>query len=79
MAILLRLNFLGTEGRSAFMREHAPDVYVLPNRPSFTGTKTDSIEYVWFVWPGARRRRSGKMQVLDVTAASVRLPPARAS
>lgn len=32
------------------MRSHTPDIYVLPNRPSFSGKGTDSIEYAWFVW-----------------------------
>lgn len=34
-ALLLRLDFLGSAKRSVFMREDAPNVYVLPNRPSF--------------------------------------------
>jgi len=50
VCMLLRLNFLGSKERSSFMRENTPDVYVLPNRPSFTGKGTDSIEYAWFVW-----------------------------
>jgi len=49
--MLLRLNFLGSLERSDYLREHMPDIYVLPNRPSFNGKgKTDSIEYAWFVW-----------------------------
>lgn len=35
VVFLLRVNFLGSEDRSDFMRTHAPDLYVLPNRPSF--------------------------------------------
>lgn len=50
ICMLLRLNFLGSAERSTFMRENTPDIYVLPNRPSFTGKGTDSIEYAWFVW-----------------------------
>lgn len=50
VCMLLRLNFLGSKERSSFMRENTPDVYVLPNRPSFTNKGTDSIEYAWFVW-----------------------------
>ena len=33
--LLLRLDFLASVKRSAFMREDTPNVYVLPNRPSF--------------------------------------------
>jgi len=49
--MLLRLNFLGSVERSDYLRDHMPDIYVLPNRPSFNDKgKTDSIEYAWFVW-----------------------------
>lgn len=56
VCMLLRIAFLATETRAAFMRENPPDVYVLPNRPSFTPDgKTDSADYAWFCWrPGAR-------------------------
>ncbi len=33
--LLLRLNFLGGAGRNAWLRKTRPDVYVLPERPSF--------------------------------------------
>ena len=70
VAMLLRLNFLSSESRSALMRVDAPDVYVLPNRPSFVASgQTDSIEYAWFVWPEERGRRSGRVQVLATTSA----------
>jgi hypothetical protein len=50
VAMLLRLNWLGSMKRAAFLRENQPSVYVLPRRPSFTGGGTDSCEYAWFVW-----------------------------
>ena len=63
VVMLLRLNFLASEERAAFMRASQPDVYVLPNRPSFFKKEvvsklgkhsmrdvTDSIEYAWFHW-----------------------------
>jgi len=34
-ALLLRLNFLGSEERAGWWEKHPADVYVLPNRPSF--------------------------------------------
>ncbi|MCY1031625.1 hypothetical protein OV207_09190 [Corallococcus sp. BB11-1] len=68
VAMLLRLNFLASNKRNTFMREHCPDVYVLPDRPSFTGKGTDSIEYAWFVWDSGARRQAGKIQVLPTTA-----------
>lgn len=73
VAMLLRLNFLGSGKRSEFMRMHCPDVYVLPDRPSFTGEGTDSIEYAWFFWGhGMATRRTGKVAVLDSTPTSER-------
>ncbi|WP_242333345.1 hypothetical protein [Anaeromyxobacter sp. SG66] len=65
VVMLLRLNYLASKSRWSFMSTHAPDVYVLPNRPSFTGGGTDSIEYAWFVW-GHDRRRRGTVQVLGL-------------
>ncbi len=51
VAFLLRLNFLGSQKRAAWLREQPPSVYVLPRRPSFTDdNKTDATEYAWFVW-----------------------------
>lgn len=68
VVMLLRLNFLASQGRAEFLRRNHPDVYVLPNRPSFTsGGKTDSIEYAWFVWKSGRRRAKGAIQVLAMT------------
>ena len=66
VALLLRLNFVGSAKRSDFLRRQMPDIYVLPNRPSFTGGKTDSIEYAWFVW-GPHRSHLGRIQVLKTT------------
>jgi len=34
-AFLLRLGFLASADRNEFMRDHTPDVYVLPNRPRY--------------------------------------------
>jgi len=67
LVFLLRLNFLGSAGRLKLWRDlGAPDVFVLPNRPSFTGWKTDSCEYAWFVFP-TQAREFGRIRVLDET------------
>jgi len=50
VVMLLRLSFLESQKRVAFHRKHPSAVYVLPKRPSFTGTGTDSCAYAWFVW-----------------------------
>lgn len=67
VVMLLRLNFLGSQKRAEFLREHTPDVYVLPRRPSFTGKGTDATEYAWFHWPaGGHSRSRGSIEVLEV-------------
>lgn len=57
--------------RASWLRKHAPDVYSLPKRPSFTGDgKTDMADYAWFVWPpGDRERRWGRVAMLDAPSA----------
>ena len=77
IVLLLRVNFLASEARHALMSEYAPDIYVLPNRPSFKGAgKTDATEYAWFVWnPSPRRREVGKLRMLGLTS----LPERRAA
>ena len=48
---LLRLSFLESQKREAFFgRVGVPDVFVLPERPSFTGEGTDSCAYAWMRW-----------------------------
>jgi len=54
VAMLLRINFLGSQKRASFWRQHPCAVYVLPKRPSFTNGGTDATEYAWFVWGEGR-------------------------
>lgn len=65
--VLQRVNYASSEKRCAFMREFPPEVYVLPNRPSFTGGGTDATEYAWFVWRQPFHRDFGTFQVLKPT------------
>lgn len=69
VVMLLRVNFLGSAKRSAFFRNEMPDIYVLPNRPSFTGKGTDATEYAWMVWTPESGRRTGRIEVLAETSA----------
>lgn len=72
IVMLQRVNWL-SRPRDAWLRLHCPDVYSLPERPSFTGDgKTDATEYAWFVWPpDGRDRRFGRVAMLDGLAAHV--------
>jgi len=67
VAMLLRLNWLGSDKRSAFLRKTYPDVYVLPQRPSFDGRGTDFTEYAWFVWSN-HGPRPGQYFILSDTS-----------
>ena len=66
ICFLLRVAFAASEERNAFMRDTTPDVYVLPNRPSFTGDGSDSADYAWFIWQ-PETRAAGKFMVLEAT------------
>jgi len=50
VCMLLRLNFLSSGKRCEWLQDTKPDVFVLPNRPSFTGVGTDATDYAWFLW-----------------------------
>jgi len=51
VAMLLRLGFLGSQKRRPFWTTHPVHrLFVLSERPSFTGTGTDSTDYAWFCW-----------------------------
>lgn len=49
--MLLRTNFLESKKRFEFWQKNPPSrLYVLSQRPSFTGKGTDATSYSWFVW-----------------------------
>lgn len=52
VAFLLRIAFLASASRRPLWRQHPPsEVWILPERPSFTGDgKTDGADYAFFVW-----------------------------
>jgi hypothetical protein len=73
VVFLLRVNFLSSEGRAERMRIWKPDVFILPNRPSFVvphGKRkgaTDSTEYAWFRFRANPRLRVGMVRILAST------------
>ena len=53
--MLLRLAFLESKKRKSFWGKHpVTQIYVLSERPSFTGKGTDATAYAWFVWSKSR-------------------------
>lgn len=56
-AFLLRLGFLESKKRWPLFSEHPPAaVYVLSDRPSFTGNgRTDASAYAWATWSDVTR------------------------
>ncbi len=67
VAMLLRLNWLASRERQALLARDMPDVYVLPDRPSFTGGGSDMTEYAWMVWYRSPRLLPGRIRVLATT------------
>lgn len=66
LAFLLRLAFLESAERIPFWRAHpAAAVYVLSERPSFTGGGTDSTAYGLFVWCNWRRPEPTRLEVVS--------------
>lgn len=51
VVFLLRQGFLSSQKRSPFFRLHRPsDVYILSNRPQFTGEGSDKADYCFVCW-----------------------------
>lgn len=49
--MLLRLNFLGSKKRRDWWRKNEPKaIFVLSERPDFTGGGGDACDYGWFFW-----------------------------
>lgn len=75
--MLLRVSILESEDRADWMKANPPDVYVLPNRPSFAHGGTDNCAYAWMIWYPGQVREFGKLCVLDNTPLAVRKPEGR--
>lgn len=75
VVMLLRINFLASEVRRDWMAKNTPDIYVLPNRPSFRGKGSDATEYAWFVWDD---QSHGRIFILDSTPKGIRQSEKRA-
>lgn len=71
VVMLLRLAFLESEDRNAWVRQNMPDyIYVLPNRQGGTvDGKTDNSAYAWFHWKPTWL--DGKLQPVTASTAVV--------
>jgi hypothetical protein len=55
--MLLRLAFLESKRRFNFWQQYPVNkLYILSQRPSFTGKGTDATAYAWFVWDGSDKQ-----------------------
>lgn len=66
VAALLSLAFQAGQERSGWLEKDAPDVYVLPKRPDFTGEGGDSSDYAWMVWPAGPPRVCGSTRTVPL-------------
>lgn len=58
--MLLRLAFLESKKRYEFWQKYpVNELYILSQRPSFTGNGTDATAYAWFVW----NKKSNKQKI----------------
>ena len=69
--MLLRLNWLASRTRHAWLWKHVPSVYVLPDRPSFVDGTTDAADYAWMMWH-REENVAGLVEVLATTPAEER-------
>lgn len=67
IVFLLRMPFLASEVRQAWVRAHVPDLYVLPNRPIFHRGQSDNADYAWMSWEPNAPRCQGNVEILDLT------------
>lgn len=69
VAMLLRINFLASQKRRDWLHQQRPGIFVLPNRPSFTGEGGDQTEYAWFTF--GHRESAGQIDWLELTPPEV--------
>jgi len=63
-----RVNYLGTADRNEWFRDNLPDVYVIPDRVSYTGDgSTDSVENAWHVWGPHPKVAVSELHLLKTT------------
>lgn len=66
VVLLLPLKWLESRKR-AFLDTMCPDVYVIPDRCSFTGVGTDVTAYAWMRWDSFNLKATGSLTRLGTT------------
>ncbi len=70
---LLRCGFLESTRRASMFQRWAPDVFILPERPCFTGDgKTDMSSYAWCLFHYREERHQGTIRWCRTTPRYVR-------
>lgn len=70
---LQRMNYCGTGERNEFFRSNMPNLYVVPDRVSFTGDgNADACEHAWHVWGPDTAETHGLIRVLALTSKEAR-------
>lgn len=71
--VMQRMNYIGTKDRNEWFRDNLPDLYVIPDRVSFTGNgQSDSVEHAWHVWGPHPNVGVSELHLLEKTPAEVR-------
>ena len=65
VCVLNRLSWVASVGRHAFMTQHQPDIFVLPQRPSFAHGRTDSADYCWYLFHSGSRGHMHWLPILS--------------
>jgi len=66
LVFLLRLDWLAPAKQSRWVRNHMPDVNLLPNHPEFSDGGDDPTEYAWMRFERGERLE-GKLKILAET------------
>lgn len=66
--MLLPITWLASAKRHHLITKSTPDVFLLPDRVSFTNDgQSNSVEYAWFYWDSVKPKSKGSIEVLDLT------------
>lgn len=70
--LLLRFPYFGSDERAEALRQWCPDIFGLPDRPTFVEGRSDNTVYGWFRWDHARATPFGSIRMLASTPVEIR-------